>query len=77
MGVYVVLPAGAGLLGPLIPRGGQALLEDDGWMVFAGVVLVGVVALVLAWSHALRRMPSHPEPVEPADVQGRAAPGTG
>ena len=71
--VYVVLPAAAGLLGPLITRGGQALLENDGWVVFSGIVLVGVVALVLAWSPQLRRMPSHPEEV----VTASSAPGAG
>ena len=78
MGIYVVVPAAAGLLGPLIVRGGQALFEDDGWMVFSGIVLVGVVALVLAWSPALRRMPSLPdEPAAPADERATVATGPG
>lgn len=71
MGLFVVLTAAAGLLGPPITRAGQALLQDDGWIVFSGIVLVGVVALVLAWSPKLRRMPSHPEePVAPPAESG-------
>lgn len=77
MGIFVALTAGVGLLTPLVTRGGQALLEDDGWIVFSVIVLVGVVALVLAWSPGLRRMPSHPEPAEPEDETATAAPGAG
>lgn len=64
MGIFVALSAGVGLLTPLVTRGGQALLEEDGWIVFSGIVLVGVVAFVLVRSPGLRRMPSHPEPLE-------------
>ena len=77
MGVYVVLLAAAGLLGPLIARGAQALIEDDRWVVFAAVVLVGVVTFVLVRNPGLRRMPSHPDPAEPADEAATAAPGAG
>ena len=44
MGIYVTLTAAAGLLAQPIARAGRALLEDDGWIVFAAIVLVGVVA---------------------------------
>ena len=61
MGIYVTVIAAGGLLAQPITRAGQALLEDDGWIVFAGIVLVGVVAAVLIRQPGLRRMPSHPE----------------
>ena len=61
MGIYVTVIAAAGLLARPITRAGQALLEDDGWIVFAAIVLVGVVAAVLIRQPGLRRMPSHPE----------------
>ena len=61
MGIYVTVIAAGGLLAQPITRAGQALLEDDGWIVFAGIVLVGVVAWVLIRQPGLRRMPSHPE----------------
>ncbi len=66
MGIYVALTAAAGLLAQPIARAGRALLEDGGWIVFAGIVLVGVVAWVLIRNPGLRRMPSHPE--EPAEA---------
>lgn len=66
MGIFVALSAGVGLLTPLVTRAGEALLEDDGWIVFSVIVLVGVVAFVLVRNPGLRRMPSHPEePVAP------------
>ena len=71
MGIFVALSAGMGLLTPLVTRAGQALLKDDGWIVFSGTVLVGVVALALAWSPKLRRIPSHPnEPATPPAESG-------
>ena len=66
MGIYVALTAAAGLLAQPIARAGRALLEDDGWIVFAAIVLVGVVAAILIRQPGLRRMPSHPE--EPAEA---------
>ena len=66
MGIYVTLTAAAGLLAQPIDRAGRALLEDDGWIVFAAIVLVGVVAAILIRKPGLRRMPSHPE--EPAEA---------
>ena len=66
MGIYVTVIAAAGLLTQPIARAGRALLEDGGWIVFAGIVLVGVVAWVLIRNPGLRRMPSHPE--EPAEA---------
>ena len=66
MGIYLTLTAAAGLLAQPIARAGRALLEDGGWIVFAGIVLVGVVAWVLIRNPGLRRMPSHPE--EPAEA---------
>ena len=64
MGIYLTLTAAAGLLTWPIARAGRALLDDDGWIVFAAIVLVGVVAAILIRQPGLRRMPSHPE--EPA-----------
>lgn len=70
MGVYVALTAAAGLLAQPITRAGQALLEDDGWVVFSALVLAGVVALVLRRSPALRRLGTSPEPVASAASEG-------
>ena len=61
MGIYLTLTAAAGVLASLMTRAGRALLEDDGWIVFAAIVLVGVVAAILIRQPGLRRMPSHPE----------------
>ena len=61
MGIYLTLTAAAGLLTWPIARAGRALLDDDGWIVFAAIVLVGVVAAILIRQPGLRRMPSHPE----------------
>ena len=61
MGIYVTVIAAAGVLASLMTRAGRALLQDDGWIVFAGIVLVGVVAWVLIRQPGLQRMPSHPE----------------
>ena len=77
MGVYVALTAAAGLLAQPITYAGQALLEDDGWVVFSALVLVGVVALVLVRNPGLRRMATHPEPVAPADQEEEGAPQPG
>ncbi len=77
MGVYVALTAGAVLLAQPVTRAGQALLTDDGWIVFAGIVLVGVVTFVLVRNPGLRRMPSHPEPVEPGVEHEEAVAGPG
>ena len=77
MGIFITLTAAAGMLGPLIARGGQAVLQDEGWVVCSAIVLVGVVAVILWRNPGLRRMPSHPEPEEPADEEATVAPGTG
>ena len=73
MGIYVTVIAAAGLLAQPIARAGRALLEDDGWIVFAAIVLVGVVAAVLIRQPGLRRMPSHPE----EDTSSAAESGSG
>ena len=77
MGVFVALTAATGLITLPITRAGQALLQHDGWVVFSALVLVGVVALVLWRSPRLRRMPSHPEPVPPANREEEGAPQPG
>ncbi len=77
MGVYVALAAAAGLLSPQIARGGQAVLQDEGWVVCSAIVLVGVVATILWRNPGLRRMPSHPEPAQPVDEEATVAAGTG
>ena len=76
-GIYLMLTAAAGLLSPQIARGGQALLEDEGWIVCSAIVLVGVVAMILWRNPGLRRMPSHPEAAKPVDEEVTVAPGTG
>ena len=76
MGVYVALAAAAGLLSPQIARGGQAVLQDEGWIVCSAIVLVGVVAVILWRNPGLRRMPSHPEPESMGD-EAAAEPGPG
>ncbi len=77
MGVFVALTAATGLITWPVTRAGQALLQHDGWVVFSALVLVGVVALVLWRSPRLRRMPSHPEPVPPANREEEGAPQPG
>ena len=77
MGIYVTLSAAAVLLSPQIARGGRALLQDEGWIVCSAIVLIGVVAMILWRNPGLRRMPSHPEPVQPVDEEATVAPGTG
>ena len=77
MGIFITLTAAAGMLAPLIARGGRALLQDDGWIVCSAIVLVGVVAMILWRNRGLRRMPSHPEPAKPADEEVTVAPSQG
>lgn len=77
MGIYVALTAAAGLLAQPITRAGQALLQDDGWVVFSALVLVGVVVLVLWRNPRLRRMSTDPQSAETADDEATTTPGPG
>lgn len=77
MGTYFFVTAVGAALGALVSLVGRDVLRSEGWLIAAVIVLTGVTTLVLVRNPDIRRMPTHPDPAQPADEAAKAAPGAG